>query len=57
MFSFLFNWGLVPDLDFSTWYAGNSILILLTLAAVVGFSFYTSLAGRSLFGDSMAPGD
>ena len=54
---FSLNWGSVPDLDFSTWYAGNSIVILLILAAVVGFSFYTSLAGRSLFGDSMVPGD
>jgi serine/threonine-protein kinase len=57
VFFFAFNWGMLPDLDFSTWYAGNSIVILLILAAVLGFSFYTSLAGRSLFGDSMVPGD
>ena len=36
----------VPSFDFLAWYAGNTIVILLTLAAVAGFTFYTSLAGR-----------
>ena len=33
-------------LDFSTWYAGASLLALLVGAAVVVFAFLTALGGR-----------
>jgi hypothetical protein len=32
-------------------------VVLLTLAAVAGYAFYTSLGGRSLFAESMVPGE
>jgi hypothetical protein len=38
-------------LDFSTWYAGNSMIVLLVPAALAIFGFWTSLAGRSVFAD------
>jgi len=57
LFFFIFSWEAVPSLNFSSWYAGNTIVILLTLAAVAGYAFYTSLGGRSLFAESMVPGE
>jgi hypothetical protein len=39
-------------LDFSHWYAGNSLAALLVIFALAAFGFYTSLAGRPLFGAS-----
>jgi hypothetical protein len=56
-FFFIITWQIVPDLSFSSWYAGNSIVVLVTLAAVIGYAFYISLGGRSLFAESMVPGD
>jgi hypothetical protein len=35
--------------DFSAWYAGDFVLALIIALALVGFSFYTSLAGEPLF--------
>jgi serine/threonine-protein kinase len=40
-------------LDTSRWYAGNSIVVILAILALAGWSFYISLAGRSLFKDSL----
>jgi serine/threonine-protein kinase len=39
--------------DFSAWYSGTSLLILALLLGLVGFGFYTSLAGRPLFKDTL----
>src|ERR1700691_3896637 len=38
--------------DFSVWYAGASLFALLSVAAMAGFAFHASLAGRPLFGDA-----
>jgi serine/threonine-protein kinase len=38
-------------LDFSTWYAGNSMIVLLIPAAIAVYGFWTSLAGRSVFAE------
>ena len=35
--------------DFSAWYAGDFVLALIISLALVGFGFYTSLAGEPLF--------
>ncbi len=35
--------------DFSAWYAGDYVLALIFSLALVGFGFYTSLAGQPLF--------
>ena len=35
--------------DFSAWYAGDYVLALIISLALVGFGFYTSLAGEPLF--------
>jgi hypothetical protein len=35
--------------DFSAWYAGDYVLILIVSLALVAFGFYTSLAGQPLF--------
>ncbi len=40
-------------LDFSTWYAGNSMIVLLLPVGLVIFAFWTSLAGRSVFADDL----
>ncbi len=37
-------------LDFSHWYAGSSLAALLVIFGVAAYGFYTSLAGRPLFG-------
>jgi serine/threonine-protein kinase len=54
-FFFLIMLGNLPDSSLSAWYAGNTITILLIMAAVLGYGFFTSLAGRSLFAESMVP--
>jgi len=35
--------------DFSTWYAGATLLLLITLVALAAYGFYTSLAGEKVF--------
>jgi serine/threonine-protein kinase len=39
--------------DFQQWYAGSSLITMVAVLAVAGWAFYTSLAGRSLFKDSV----
>ncbi|HEU4714966.1 MAG TPA: serine/threonine-protein kinase [Pyrinomonadaceae bacterium] len=39
--------------EFSAWYAGDFVLILIVALALIGFSFYTSLAGQPLFRGSL----
>ena len=56
-FIFSFFWSSIPALRFSQWYAGGEIVMLLLMAAIVGYAFHTSLAGRSLFSDSAVPAD
>ncbi|MCH7884324.1 MAG: protein kinase [Planctomycetes bacterium] len=52
MFSFLL--GAFPiTVDFSTWYAGGSLLAMLAVVAVAGYGFHTALAGRPLFRDEL----
>jgi hypothetical protein len=36
-------------LDFSSWYIGDSIFVLVALAALAAWAFRTALAGRSVF--------
>jgi protein kinase-like protein len=36
-------------LDFSKWYAGQSIAVVLSFAVLAGWGFYTALAGRRIF--------
>ncbi len=36
-------------LDFSTWYAANTLFPLLSVVALAGWGFYTSLAGQKLW--------
>jgi hypothetical protein len=55
-FFFLINLESIPSVDFSQWYAGNTIVLILIMAAIVGYAFHASLAGRSLFSDSAVPG-
>jgi serine/threonine-protein kinase len=40
-------------LDFSAWYIGASLTALATIAGLAVYGFYTSLAGRPLFGDDL----
>ena len=40
-------------LDFSSWYASGSMIIILFLSAIVVYGFHTALAGRSLFKDEL----
>ena len=40
-------------LDFSAWYAGQSILVLLVVAGLAVYGFYVSLAGRPIFADDV----
>ncbi len=35
--------------DFSAWYAGSSLLVLLAVLALAGYAFHTSLGGQKLF--------
>ncbi len=39
--------------DFSAWYAGDYVLALIVMVAMVVFAFYTSLAGQPLFSASL----
>ena len=39
--------------DFQQWYAGSSLVTILAVFGVAGWAFYISLAGRSLFKDSV----
>jgi serine/threonine-protein kinase len=43
-------------LNSSEWYAGRSAMVLLALAGLIGYGFHASLAGRQLFGRSLAEG-
>jgi hypothetical protein len=43
-------------LDFSTWYAGGSLVALLAGVAVTIYGCYASLAGRSLWEEELAEG-
>ena len=36
-------------MDFSKWYAGHSVAVVLSFACIAGWGFYTSLAGRQIF--------
>ena len=47
--------GQAPDLKLTTWYSGATISILFVMGAVLAYAFFTSLAGRSLFAESMVP--
>ena len=40
-------------LDFDSWYAGSSVMMLTGLAALTGYGFYTSLGGQALFKDAL----
>ena len=35
--------------DFSAWYAGTSLVVLLAVLALAGYAFHTSLGGQKLF--------
>ena len=35
--------------DFSAWYAGSSLAVLLAVLAIAGYAFHTSLGGQKLF--------
>ena len=48
----LMGWS-VLTWDFQQWYAGSSLITMIGALAVAGWAFYTSLAGRSLFKDSV----
>lgn len=39
--------------DFSAWYAGDYVIALVVMVAMVVFAFYTSLAGQPLFSASL----
>ncbi len=54
-FFFLIVFSHIPELSFSAWYAGSTGTILLLMSAVLVYAFFTSLAGRSLFAESMVP--
>ena len=43
----------VLTVDFSTWYVGQSLFALLVLAGITVYGFWVSLAGRSLFSETM----
>ena len=40
-------------LDVASWYAYGTALAFLACAALAGYGFYTSLAGRPLFGEKL----
>ena len=40
-------------LDFSRWYAGNSIVVLLSFVAIAAWGFYVSLGGQRLLKDDL----
>jgi serine/threonine-protein kinase len=40
-------------LDFSNWYATNSLAVLLSFVAIAAWGFYTSLAGQRLFKEDL----
>jgi hypothetical protein len=40
-------------LDFSAWYAGRSLFVLLALSALAVYGFRTGLGDRSMFGDAL----
>lgn len=40
-------------LDFSSWYASGSLVVLLFMSSIAIYGFHTSLAGRSLFKDEL----
>jgi hypothetical protein len=44
---------LMITMDLSAWYSSSTIVGFLVLAAVAGYAFYTSLAGRRLFSDDL----
>jgi hypothetical protein len=39
--------------DLFAWYGTGTILAVLWIAAIAGYGFYTSFAGRPLFGESL----
>jgi len=43
--------GLPLTLDFTSWYAGNGVIVLAAMAALAAFGLKTSLAGRPMFKD------
>lgn len=43
-----------PTFDLSAWYAGSTLLALLSVVALAGYGFHVSLAGRPLFRDDLA---
>jgi len=45
--------GLPTIFDFSHWYAGRTLLAVALVGAVALYGFFTSLGGRSLFGDTV----
>jgi hypothetical protein len=55
LFFFLQIFSTVPTADFSAWYGSNTVVLLLAMAVVAGFGFYTSLAGRPILAESMVP--
>jgi len=45
---------LLPNhVGFSAWYAGDYVIALVVMVAMVVFAFYTSLAGQPLFSASL----
>ena len=40
-------------LDFSTWYASGSLIIMLVFVAIAAYGCHTALAGRSIFKDDL----
>ena len=40
-------------LDFSAWYSGQSLAVILVLLAIATYGCHTAMAGRSLFKDEM----
>jgi serine/threonine-protein kinase len=43
----------VSTSDLSSWYAGQTMILPLLLAAIAVYAFYISLAGRPVFGDRL----
>jgi len=59
LFWAVFMWAgedVVLTADPSAWYAGRSLTVVLVLAALAGYGFYISLAGRPLVGDRLLKG-
>jgi hypothetical protein len=42
-----------PPLDFSRWYAGRTMIVLLIPLALLLYGFYTSIGTQSLFGSAL----